>query len=188
MAEPRAFPRYRSIGARATLVLSCRGAGAQGDAGRDRLEMDSRETADRAVRLGIYRFFVDRGRPPVPAELCETIGMGQAAIEDTLRRLHENHVVVLAPGTPYIWMANPFSALPTPFVVDADDREWFGNCIWDALGIVAMLGGTGSVRTWCPDCREPLQVSVEDNQLTDGEGVVHFAVPAANWWDDIGFN
>jgi hypothetical protein len=51
-----------------------------------------------------------------------------------------------------------------------------------------MLGGTGSVSTWCPDCREPLQVSVENNRLTSGEGVVHFAVPAAHWWDDIGFN
>jgi hypothetical protein len=150
--------------------------------------MGSVETADTAVRVGIYRFFVDHGRPPVPAELCEIVDMDQASVEDALRRLHENHVVVLAPGTPYIWMANPFSALPTPFVVDASGRKWFGNCTWDALGIVAMLGGTGSVSTWCPDCRQPLRVSVENNRLTSAEGVVHFAVPAAHWWDDIGFN
>jgi hypothetical protein len=150
--------------------------------------MGSGEAVDTAVRVGIYRFFVDQGRPPVPAELCEIVDMDQASVEDVLRRLHENHVVVLAPGTPYIWMANPLSALPTPFVADTSGRKWFGNCIWDALGIVAMLDGTGSVSTWCPDCREPLQVSVENNRLTSGEGVVHFAVPAAHWWDDIGFN
>jgi hypothetical protein len=150
--------------------------------------MDPRETTATAVRLAVYRSFLERGRPPVPAELCETVGTDQAAIEDALQRLHDDHMLVLAPGTPYIWMANPFSALPTPFVTDVDGREWFGNCIWDALGIITMLGGTGSVSTWCPDCGDRLQVSVEDNRLTSGEGVVYFAVPAAHWWDDIGFN
>jgi hypothetical protein len=150
--------------------------------------MDSEQTVDTAVRVEIYRFFVDEGRPPVPAELSEAIAMDQASVEDALRRLAEEHVLVLAPGTPYIWMANPLSALPTPFLVDTGGRTWFGNCIWDALGIVAMLGGTGSVSTWCSDCHERLVVSVEDNRLSSGEGVVHFAVPAAHWWDDIGFN
>lgn len=103
-------------------------------------------------------------------------------------RLAEGHFLVLAPGTPYVWMANPLSAIPTPFPVEVGGRTWFGNCIWDALGVVAMLGGTGTVTTWCPDCGEHLSVSVEDNRLSSGEGVVHFAVPAAHWWDDIGFN
>lgn len=148
--------------------------------------MDPERTVDTAVRVEIYRFFVDHGRPPVPAELAETLQMDQASVEVSLQRLAEGHVVVLAPGTPYIWMANPLSALPTPFVAEAEGRAWFGNCIWDALGIVAMLGGTGSVRTWCPDCHERMRVSVEDNRLSSGEGVVHFAVPAAHWWDHIG--
>jgi hypothetical protein len=143
---------------------------------------------DTAVRLQVYRFFVDHARPPVPAELAESVGQDQAAIEDSLHRLAEDHVLVLAPRTPYIWMANPLSAIPTPFVAEVRGRKWFGNCIWDALGIVAMLGGTGSVTTWCPDCREHLSVTVDDNRLAGGEGVVHFAVPAARWWDDIGFN
>jgi len=145
-------------------------------------------TDDAGVRLEVYRFFVERGRPPVPAEIAHTLGMTQAAVEASLHRLAEGHALVLAPGTPYIWMANPLSALPTPFSVEAADRTWFGNCIWDALGVVAMLGGTGTVRTWCPDCQERLAVSVQANRLLSPEGVVHFAVPAAHWWDDIGFN
>ena len=75
-----------------------------------------------------------------------------------------------------------------PFRVEASGRTFFGNCIWDALGVVAMLGGTGTVHTWCPDCGEPLSVSVEDDRLRSGRGIVHFAIPAARWWDDIGFN
>lgn len=151
-------------------------------------DSESEQPIDVAIRLEVYRFFVDQGRPPVPAEIAEAVGMDQASVENSLRRLADGHVLVLAPGTPYIWMANPLSALPTPFPVEARGRVWFGNCIWDALGVVAMLGGTGTVTTWCPDCEEPLTVSVDDNRLTSGEGVAHFAVAAAHWWDDIGFN
>jgi hypothetical protein len=95
--------------------------------------------------------------------------------------------LVLAPGTPYIWMAQPLSAIPTPFRVEIGGRHFFGNCIWDALGIVAMMGGTGTVTAWCPDCHEQMSVTVAQNRLASGEGVVHFALPAARWWDDIGF-
>jgi hypothetical protein len=150
--------------------------------------MDHDQAIDSEVRLEVYRFFVDRGRPPVPAEIAETLRVGQGSVEDSLRRLAEAHVLVLAPGTPYIWMANPLSAIPTPFSVEAADRTWYGNCIWDALGIVAMLGGAGTVRTWCPDCGERPTASVQDDRLSSGQGVAHFAVPAAHWWDDIGFN
>jgi alkylmercury lyase-like protein len=150
--------------------------------------MDHDQAIDAEVRLEVYRFFIERGRPPVPAELAEALHTDQRSIEDSLHRLAEAHVLVLAPGTPYIWMANPLSALPTPFSVEAADRIWYGNCIWDALGIVAMLGGTGSVSTWCPDCQERLTASVQEGRLSSGEGVAHFAVPAAHWWDDIGFN
>jgi hypothetical protein len=146
------------------------------------------ERVDTVVRIEVYRFFVDRGRPPVPAEIAEALAMDQGSVEDSLWSLAEQHVLVLAPGTPYIWMANPLSAIPTPFAVQARGRTWFGNCIWDALGVIAMLDGTGSVTTWCPDCHEQLSVSVEDNHVTSGHGVVHFAVPATHWWDDIGFN
>lgn len=150
--------------------------------------MRGTESIDNAVRVEVYRHFVQEGRPPVPAEVAETLALDQAAVEASFHRLADGHVLVLAPGTPYIWMANPLSAVPTPFLVEAADRTWFGNCIWDALGVVAMLGGSGSVRTWCPDCHKRLEVSVEDDALISGEGIVHYAVSAAHWWDDIGFN
>jgi len=140
------------------------------------------------VRVEVYRFFVEQGRPPVANEVATSLGTTQAAMEDAFRRLADAHVLVLAPGTPYIWMANPFSALPTAYPVEAAGRRWFANCIWDALGVVAMLGGDGKVTTWCADCGERLVTEVAGNTLVGGDGVVHFAVPAAYWWDDIGFS
>jgi Alkylmercury lyase len=149
--------------------------------------MNPEQALDTAVRIEVYRFFIDQGRPPVPAEVAATLATDQASVEGSLRRLAEAHALVLAPGTPYIWMANPLSAIPTPFQVEIGGRRFFGNCVWDALAIVAMLGGTGTVTTWCPDCHQQMSVTVAENRLASGDGVVHFAVPAAHWWDDIGF-
>jgi hypothetical protein len=150
--------------------------------------MDVAQTLDNSVRAGVYRFFAEQARAPVAAELANQLGEAQATVEESFRRLAADHLLVLAPGTPYIWMANPFSALPTPFSVQVEDRTWFGNCIWDAVGIVMLLGGDGMVTTWCPDCAAPLRVEIVDSSLVTGQGVAHFANPAYRWWDDIGFN
>ncbi len=143
---------------------------------------------DNDVRVAIYDFFVTFGRAPVAAEVATEIDARPHDVEKAYRRLADAHVLVLAPGTPYIWMANPFSALPTPFVVSARGRQWWGNCIWDALGILVLLGTDGSVKTSCPDCGDHIRLEIRDGELTAGDGVVHFSVPAASWWDDIGFN
>lgn len=141
---------------------------------------------DEAVRLAIMRMFVDEARPPAPNELASIVGMTQAEAEASLRRLADAHVIVLAPGTPLVWMANPFSALPTPFEVRSGDRRWWGNCIWDALGVLATIGLDGEVRTSCPDCGEPLRLEVRDGEIGGDAAVVHYSTPAAQWWDDIG--
>lgn len=148
------------------------------------------ETADfdNEVRVAVYRSFVDEGRAPVPSEIAEAISTTPARVEAAFRRLHDGHVLVLAPGTPYIWMANPLSALPTPYTVTAAGKTFWGNCIWDALGVVAMLGSDGTVASSCPDCGEPLRLDIRNEKLPRSDYIVHFAVPAAHWWDDIGFN
>ena len=144
-------------------------------------------TLDRDVRLAVYRKIVDEGLPPTAPEMADDLGTMTADIEASLRRLADGHVLVLAPGTPYIWMANPFSAIPTPFEVEVGDRRYFGNCIWDALGIPACLQTDGRIHTYCPDCSRPLSLGVQDGELdAPAESVIHFQVPAARWWDDIG--
>jgi hypothetical protein len=84
-------------------------------------------------------------------------------------------------------MAEPFSAVPTSFLVRSGKTQWWGNCIWDALGILALLGVDGEVSTACPNSGQALRVTVVGNALVESAGVVHFAVPARDWWRDIGF-
>jgi len=142
---------------------------------------------DNEVRLAVYRFFVDEERAPVASEVAKIISSTPGQVEDAFRRLHDAHVLVLAPGTPHIWMANPLSALPTPHTVRCNDKTFWANCIWDALGVVAMLGSDGIVTSHSPDCAEELRLEIRGGRLARSDYVVHFAVPAARWWDDIGF-
>jgi hypothetical protein len=84
-------------------------------------------------------------------------------------------------------MANPFSAVPTSYRVEADGRSWYANCAWDAFGIPAALHVDGHVSSACPDCGEPIEIDVRDHRPIPEEHVFHVLVPAAHWWDDIGF-
>lgn len=142
---------------------------------------------DNQVRVAIYERFVDEGKPPSAAEVAEALSIRTEEAEGAFRRLEEAHVIVLMPGTLEVWMAPPLSAVPTPFEVETPRGDHWGNCIWDGLGIVSMLGGDGIVETKCPDCEEPMTLRVENYELVDSDGVAHFAVPAARWWENIGF-
>ena len=143
---------------------------------------------DARVRSYIYKRFVEAGSPPPVGETADALGLSLGDAEASYRRLDESHAIVLDPGTLDIWMANPLSAKPTPFRVEAGSRgRWWGVCAWDALGVLAMLDADGIVLTACADCDEPMTVGVERGALVDGGGVAHFVVPAARWWDDIGF-
>ena len=145
------------------------------------------EAFDRDVRLFAYRHFLEQGVPPTVAQTAAALGSSPEEAEAAFRRLEAARVLVLAPGTLNIWMANPLSAFPTPFRVATARGSWWGTCIWDALGIPAMLGEDATVSTSCADCSEPLELRVAGGALEAAEGVAHFAVPARRWWDNIGY-
>lgn len=143
---------------------------------------------DEAVRLHIYREFIRSGKPPSVERTAEALKVSIDEAAESYRRLADRHVIVLEPGTLDIWMANPLSARPTGFRVRTEEgREYHGTCVWDSPGVLAMLGVDGSISTVCHDCDEPLTLEVRGGELEPAPPVGHFAVPAARWWDDIGF-
>ena len=142
---------------------------------------------DDEVRLYVYKTFVERGSPPTVAEVAQALGVGENDVADAYRRLEQGRVIVLAPGTLNIWMANPLCAYPSPFRVETPRGSYFGVCAWDALGVVAMLGGDGSVHTHCQDCAEPMTLRVGGGEYRGDDGVFHVAVPARRWWENIAF-
>ena len=141
---------------------------------------------DLQVRRATYRRFVELGSAPSAADVASNIGSDEQSVRAAWRRLHDAHALVLDDAAE-IRMANPFAAQPTDFRVDAGGRSWFANCAWDAFGIGAALHVDSEFDSHCPDCDEPLHVHVRAGRSDDASLVFHVLVPAAQWWNDIGF-
>jgi hypothetical protein len=140
-----------------------------------------------ALRNVTYELFVRLGRAPTAEEVAAEADRSIGEVESIWRELHSMHALVLNPATPAIRMANPFSAVPTAYRVRADDRWWYGNCAWDAVGICASLHTDGRIETSCPDCGDEIAIEVRDQRVDDESLLFHCLVPASAWWDDIIF-
>ena len=142
---------------------------------------------DLELRNLTYKQFVDLGRAPTAVEIAQKAGFPVDEVGAGWRRLHEMHALVLNPATLELRMANPFSAVPTAYRVHAAGHWWYGNCAWDAFGILGALHVDGHIETSCPDCGESMSISVTGQKPNEPGLVFPFLVPAARWWDDIIF-
>jgi hypothetical protein len=120
------------------------------------------------VRRRIFDPFAATGEPPDPASLDDA----------ALAELERRHVVVLRAGA--VWMAHPFAGHRDGTRVSAPDgRQWWGNCAWDGLGIVAALGLRDAEVV-----DGDVLVRVHGGEVVD-DALFSVAVPAGHWWDDI---
>ncbi len=147
---------------------------------------DELREIDVELRRLIYDRLMGGGSVPVKKALAKAAKIGMRETSEALERLAAAHMLVLQ-GDGEILMANPFSAVPTPFVVSAARHSWYGNCIWDAMGIAAMTHRNILVEASCSCCGSAMALRVPQDCRAD-ERVAHFAIPAAHWWDDIVFN
>lgn len=145
-------------------------------------------TLDWRIRHAVYQHFVSTGEAPSVEELARQSGDAIPVVENSLRRLaNEHHALALAPGTSNIWMAWPFSAVPTAYPVKTAERTYWANCAWDALSIPSLVGLDADTIYACPDCLEMINLSVKNGILSPTEGVVHFAVPPRHFHDNVAF-
>ena len=138
---------------------------------------------DENVRHVVYDIVMQEGVPPSAARVAEKIGETVQNVLAAFVRLAENRMQVLQPRGE-ILMAGPFSAVPTPFKVTTSGYSTYANCIWDAMGIPAMLNSDAVVDTNCADCGEQANLRVTAGVPT-GSGFMHFVVPARLWWTHI---
>lgn len=141
----------------------------------------------RDVRIHVFREAATTARVPQAPDISRALGRSEADVRAALHELAIAKVLILAPNDGNIWAANPFCAVPSGFRVVADGKHYWGICIWDALGIVAALGTDAVITAPCGDCGAGMTLEVRNGQLVRSEGVVHFAIPAHHWWDNIGF-
>jgi hypothetical protein len=145
------------------------------------------ESFARDVRRHVFNEAATTARVPQAPEIASALGESEEDVRAALRHLAAGKVLILAPNSDTIWSANPFCAVPAGFRVDALGKRYSGICIWDALGIAAALDAGAVISAPCGDCGTPMKLEIRGDALTHSEGVVHFAVPAHHWWDNIGF-
>ena len=143
---------------------------------------------DTEVKLEIYRVTADTGIVPTSAEVARKIDVEEAEVLDAFARLHKKRLLVPEPGDfSRIRMAPPFSGIATTFPVEANGKRYYANCVWDAYGIAAALHADAIIPASDGHTGEPLTLEVKNDQPVLHAYVAHFAVPAAQWWDDIVF-
>jgi hypothetical protein len=134
----------------------------------------------------IYDQFIHTGRAPAASAAARAFGFTLEEARSTYRELEAAHVIALQESGE-ILRAAPFWATPTAFTVEAGGQSWWGSCIWDALGIPAMLQSDARILTSCGCCAASMTLEVQISALLPAEGVIHFAVPAAHWYEDLVF-
>ena len=136
------------------------------------------------MRYLIYQEFAHNGAPPSIDALAAALSLPEDKAIDLLRELGERHAVFLDDDRRRVLMANPFSAVPTPFRVTANGVDSWANCAWDMLGIPAALGADATIHaSWAAD-GTPVELRVTDGEVV-GDGIVHFLKPFRTWYDDL---
>ena len=142
---------------------------------------------DIQVKLAVYGHFAETGHRPSPQEVGERVGADVDSVLDSYQRLRAQRLLVLEADGSSIRMASPFSGVPTQHIVEADGIRYFGNCAWDALGVLAALHKAGTIHSRCEQSGEPFHLNVNLQGPEPSDWLFHCLVPAAQWWNDIVF-
>jgi hypothetical protein len=145
------------------------------------------DALDAKVRRFVYDQLMSTCKAPTVGETATALGAGAAEMQASFQRLADGHIFILQTNGE-IMAANPFANVPTTFVVESNQRRWSAMCIWDALGIPAMLEVDAVINTSCGDCNDRIELNVQGGELQTINSVVHFAVPARQWWNNIVFS
>jgi hypothetical protein len=143
---------------------------------------------DTQVRVALYRLFVASGRAPARQEIAEVMNAPIEDVRAALERLAEAKAIVLQPHSRELLMAAPLSAVPTPYLVRLQEgHSYFAPCAWDGLGVMAMLRREAELMTSCACCGEAISLTTDGAALAPAAGIIHFAIPAREWWTNIVF-
>jgi hypothetical protein len=118
--------------------------------------------------------------------MARALNRSNKKVREALLRLSESHAFMLQKNGE-LWRVAPFSAIATAFPVRIGRRSWWGNCIWDALGIPAMLRKDAHIDAACACCNYEMPLTVQKGKLLQKEGIIHIAVPACDWYKDVVF-
>ncbi len=138
------------------------------------------------VKMNIYETIARTAQAPTTFAVAQALAAPLGEVETAFESLHKKRLLVPEPGDPSrIRMAPPFSGVETPFRVRVHALDYYANCAWDALGIAAALHADAVVEASDGHTGEAIRLEVRDEAPSAQPCVIHFAIPAARWWEDI---
>ena len=140
-----------------------------------------------ALRVFVYDRIIDGGSVPSSNDIAQRFGVTADDARAELASLKIGKTVLVDPTSGEIWMAGPFSRTETAYRVRGGAQAWWANCAWDMFGIATLVNTTVRASTRCLDCGKTLEMDCDPHHPPQTDWVVHFQVPAARWYDDIGF-
>jgi len=138
------------------------------------------------ARAYIYDRFAATARAPSAVDIAQHFELTLEQAESILRALHDQHALFLEPGTTRLRMANPFSAIETPFSVRVAGQSYWANCAWDTFGIAAALhADEAEIQSICSATGRPVRLRLAGGAVAPTAAVVHFLLPFQQWYDDL---
>lgn len=144
------------------------------------------EQALTRVHYELVRGLVEHGACPTNSELAHLLGVDAEQVEALLQGLRDIHGVVLHPHVCEPWIVHPFSLTPTIHWIEGKPGSWWAPCVWCALGVANVVGGTTRIHTRIGGEADLLTIDVDNGEPVGGDEVwVHFAIPPARAWDNV---
>jgi hypothetical protein len=139
-----------------------------------------------SVKLAVYDTIATTTRAPTVPDIAQRLNAATEDVQAAFDELHKKRLLVPEPGDPTrIRMAPPFSGVPTPFRVIVRGKTYYANCVWDSLGVAAALHEDVVVRACDGHTGESITLVIRHGNPKPVPCAIHFAVPAAHWWDDV---
>jgi len=140
------------------------------------------------VRKYIFDHFFEYTTAPPLEEVMQRFKLTRREAFESFGELEADHHILLVPGTQRILMANPFSAVATPFRVYVGSKRFFANCAWDTISLHVMLELDARIESFCHHCAESIEISLSRGEMRSSKPsspLIFLSTPVANWYDNL---
>jgi hypothetical protein len=140
------------------------------------------------LRKYIFDHFYELSIAPTLEETMQHFGLSRKEAFLRFKGLESEHHIHLVPETQRILMANPYSAVTTPFRVFVGGKRYFANCAWDTISMHVMLDSDVKVESYCHHCAEPIEITISDGKVRSSRPpvpMIFLSIPVAKWYDNL---
>ena len=140
------------------------------------------------MRKYVFDHFFEETSAPTLEEVMRKFGLSRKEAFSQFKQLETDHHILLVPGTQRILMANPYSAVDTPFRDYIGDKRYYANCAWDTVSMHVMIGNDTRVESYCHHCAEPIVILLSDGKVVSSvpkDPLIFLSMPVAKWYDNL---